>query len=273
MKIGWDYWASNDPKIGYVRITQFTSDTFASLKKVMDKLLADHMQGLILDLRFDPGGRLDQAKEVVNLFVRNGVIVKVKGRNRPEEITRAKAEDARAGFPDGGAGQRALGQRKRNRGRQSEGQPPRPDRRHAHLWQGLGSGTDPAGREQRRVKADGGVLLSAERSAGASQEGFDRLGRRSAITLCAMDGEQEKKLIQDQLATDVMHGPIHAPDDPSRLDATRDRSPIDGGLDALVQEIRSGRSRSGSRSAGVPTFHTESVNSLTLSDPVQSYLE
>jgi carboxyl-terminal processing protease len=69
----WDYWVSNNPKIGYVRITQFTSDTFTSLKKVTDKLVAEHMQGMILDLRFNPGGRLDQAKDVVNLFVSDGV--------------------------------------------------------------------------------------------------------------------------------------------------------------------------------------------------------
>lgn len=90
----WDYWASQNPRIGYIRLTQFTNDTGASLKKVMDKLLADHLQGLILDLRFDPGGRLDQAKEVVNLFVSEGVIVTVKGQHRPEEVTRAKPEAA-----------------------------------------------------------------------------------------------------------------------------------------------------------------------------------
>ncbi len=54
---------------------------------MLENLLKHDMQGLILDVRFNPGGRLDQAKEVVNLFVRDGVIVKVKGRNRPEEIT------------------------------------------------------------------------------------------------------------------------------------------------------------------------------------------
>lgn len=95
----WNYYVVKDPKIAYIRITQFTSDTFDKLKGALDPLLADGMKGLILDLRFDPGGRLDQAKEVVNLFVRNGVIVVTKGRNRAEEITRAKPEMALPDFP------------------------------------------------------------------------------------------------------------------------------------------------------------------------------
>ncbi len=37
------------------------------------------MKGLILDLRFNPGGRLDQAKEVVDMFIRSGTIVVTKG--------------------------------------------------------------------------------------------------------------------------------------------------------------------------------------------------
>ncbi|MEA2736405.1 MAG: carboxyl-terminal processing protease, partial [Humisphaera sp.] len=82
----WDYWAADDPKIAYMRITQFTSETFDSLKGTLDKLLAEGMKGLILDVRFNPGGRLDQAIEVVDLFIDKGVIVSTKGRNRPESV-------------------------------------------------------------------------------------------------------------------------------------------------------------------------------------------
>jgi carboxyl-terminal processing protease len=95
----WDFYVVKDPKIAYIRITQFTSDTFDKLKEALDMLLADGMKGLILDLRFNPGGRLDQAKDVVNLFVRDGVIVVTRGRNRPEEITRAEPDKALPDFP------------------------------------------------------------------------------------------------------------------------------------------------------------------------------
>jgi carboxyl-terminal processing protease len=90
----WDFWVSKDPKIAYVRITQFTSDTYTELKKAMDEVLPGGMQGLILDVRFNPGGRLDQAKAVVNLFIRKGVIVRTKGLHRAEDIATASPDKA-----------------------------------------------------------------------------------------------------------------------------------------------------------------------------------
>jgi carboxyl-terminal processing protease len=86
----WDWYVVKDPKVAYIRLTQFTPDTAKKLREILEPLVSDGMKGLILDLRFNPGGRLDQAKEVVDLFVRNGTIVSVKGRNRPEDITYAK---------------------------------------------------------------------------------------------------------------------------------------------------------------------------------------
>jgi carboxyl-terminal processing protease len=93
-KNNWDYWVSPNPKIGYVRITQFTKDTFDELKKSLDQVLGQGMQGLVLDLRFNPGGMLDQAKAVVNLFISDGVIVVTKGLHRSEEIARASPDQA-----------------------------------------------------------------------------------------------------------------------------------------------------------------------------------
>lgn len=95
----WDYYVCDDPKIAYVRITQFTSETFDTLKSALDDLLADGMQGLILDLRFNPGGRLDQSIQVVDLFIDSGTIVSTKGRNRPENIVEATAAGTLPNFP------------------------------------------------------------------------------------------------------------------------------------------------------------------------------
>jgi carboxyl-terminal processing protease len=107
----WNYWVSRDPKIGYIRITQFDDNTFDSLKAVLEGvpptagtsgkpgLLQDGMQGLILDLRFNPGGRLEQAIKVVNLFVKDGVIVSTRGRNRPEQVSRADGQGTLPDFP------------------------------------------------------------------------------------------------------------------------------------------------------------------------------
>lgn len=95
----WDWYISNDPKIAYVRLTQFTPDCDDKLGAVLEALLKEGMQALILDLRFNPGGRLDEAKDVVDLFLAEGVIVSTRGRNRPEEVAEAKAEETLPDFP------------------------------------------------------------------------------------------------------------------------------------------------------------------------------
>jgi carboxyl-terminal processing protease len=95
----WDYYVCDNPKIAYVRLTQFVPESFDELKAALTPLVADGMKGLILDLRFNPGGRLDQARDIVNLFIDHGVIVSTKGRNRAEEIFRAKPDGVLPPFP------------------------------------------------------------------------------------------------------------------------------------------------------------------------------
>jgi carboxyl-terminal processing protease len=95
----WDYFVCNDPKIAYVRITQFTADTADKLREAVTPLLDQGMQGLILDLRFNPGGRLEEAINVVDMFVPKGVIVSTKGRNRPERSVSATEAGTLPYFP------------------------------------------------------------------------------------------------------------------------------------------------------------------------------
>ena len=65
----------------------------------LESLLKEGMQAFILDLRFNPGGRLEEAKEVVDLFLESGTIVSTKGRNRPEEVSYAKVDETLPDFP------------------------------------------------------------------------------------------------------------------------------------------------------------------------------
>lgn len=95
----WDYFVNNEPKVAYVRVTQFTPDTTAKVRSVIEQCLSQGMKALVLDLRFNPGGRLDQAQEVVDLFIREGTIVVTRGRNRPEDVRRATAEGTLPEFP------------------------------------------------------------------------------------------------------------------------------------------------------------------------------
>ena len=66
---------------GYVRITQFQSNTGSDLKKALKKLQAETpLTGVVLDLRNNPGGVLQAAVEVVDAFVDGGLIVYTEGR-------------------------------------------------------------------------------------------------------------------------------------------------------------------------------------------------
>ena len=76
----WNYWADPANKIGYVRLTAFTESSGPDLDEVLRKLEKQGLRGLILDLRFNSGGYLQAAAEVVDLFIKEGVIVKSNPR-------------------------------------------------------------------------------------------------------------------------------------------------------------------------------------------------
>lgn len=79
---------SLEPGFGYVKISSFQSGTSNDLRKALDQLEADNpqMQGLVLDLRNDPGGLLDQAVEVSDEFLESGLIVYTGGRLQTQEM-------------------------------------------------------------------------------------------------------------------------------------------------------------------------------------------
>jgi carboxyl-terminal processing protease len=89
--------------VAYVRITSFNEQTEAGIEKAMTKLradLGDKYIGMVLDLRNNPGGLLDQAIAVSDAFLDQGEIVSTRGR-RNEDTTRYNANrgDLAAGKP------------------------------------------------------------------------------------------------------------------------------------------------------------------------------
>ena len=86
----------------YIRVTSFientASDIRRSLKKHEDKYKA--VKGLVIDLRRNPGGLLDQAVEVSDMFLEEGVIVSTVGRNQKEkEVIYAKHNKEKNEYP------------------------------------------------------------------------------------------------------------------------------------------------------------------------------
>lgn len=73
--------------IPYVRIVNFQEDTAKDLRSaIKDFKTEGDIKGLVLDLRNNPGGLLDQAVEVANLFVDKGLIVYTDGRVKEQQM-------------------------------------------------------------------------------------------------------------------------------------------------------------------------------------------
>ena len=78
--------------IGYVRISQFNEDTANEVTNAIDEMQeagGDLLDGLVLDLRNNPGGILDSAVEVSDLFLNEGTIVSADGRSPEARFTRS----------------------------------------------------------------------------------------------------------------------------------------------------------------------------------------
>ena len=89
--------------IGYIRITAFNEQTEIGLERAMKALkqeLGEKMTGIVVDLRNNPGGLLNQAVMVSDAFLDRGEIVSTRGR-KPEDTQRFNAEpgDLAAGLP------------------------------------------------------------------------------------------------------------------------------------------------------------------------------
>ena len=78
-----------EDKIGYVQVVQFGEKTSDDLDAALKKLRAEGMQALILDLRWNPGGLLEQAVDVCQKFLPNGdLVVTTEGRNSSQNSRR-----------------------------------------------------------------------------------------------------------------------------------------------------------------------------------------
>ena len=79
------------PAVGYVRVSQFIDSTANELNRAIDDMQHQRdgmLDGLILDLRNNPGGVLDSAIDVSDLFLNAGIIVTAKGRTAESRFTK-----------------------------------------------------------------------------------------------------------------------------------------------------------------------------------------
>jgi carboxyl-terminal processing protease len=76
----WNYMIDPERRIAYVRLSSFTRHTARDLLKVVQNLSKKGLNGLILDLRFNPGGLLTSAVEISDMFIDDGLIVTIRPR-------------------------------------------------------------------------------------------------------------------------------------------------------------------------------------------------
>ena len=185
-----------EPGYGYIRIRNFQERTGEDLAKALKDFYAKgDLKGLVLDVRSDPGGLLNQAVAVSAAFLpKDALVVYTDGRT-PDARMRLSAtkdnfsrrgddyfKDLPAGDeegPDGGAGRRRHGVGVGNRRGRAAGSQARHGHRQPDVRQGLGA-DDPPARQQRGAEAHDRALLHTDRplDPGQGHRARHRGGRR-----------------------------------------------------------------------------------------------
>ena len=76
----WDFMIDHKHKIGYIRLTSFARNSYRDMEAVMQELVKQDIKGFVLDLRFNPGGLLDIAIKITDLYIDDGLIVSIRPR-------------------------------------------------------------------------------------------------------------------------------------------------------------------------------------------------
>jgi carboxyl-terminal processing protease len=133
-------------KVGYVSLSQFTAGAHGYVLKNVRDLLDAGAQGIVLDLRHNGGGLLEEGVLTASVFIPDGLIVSTRGRNRPTRRFNAAGESIDTDIPVADRDRRPAGPR------------PRDGRRHADLRQGRLPGDRGPPQRRRPRHHRGGVL-------------------------------------------------------------------------------------------------------------------
>ena len=90
-------WKMLENNVGYIQITEFDSVTYDQFSEALTDLKGQGMTALVLDLRNNPGGLLDQAVKIADDFISEGTIVSTKDKNDREAVSSADSAVAYEG--------------------------------------------------------------------------------------------------------------------------------------------------------------------------------
>lgn len=77
--------------IGYIKVTQFAASTATEIRTALEPMLKAQVKGVVIDLRFNPGGLLNSAVDIANLFVKDSSLVVYTKGNSEKSLYRYTA--------------------------------------------------------------------------------------------------------------------------------------------------------------------------------------
>jgi C-terminal peptidase prc len=77
----WDHWADAEKQIGYIRVGNIEMNTADDVAQAVIRLKQDGLRGLVLDLRWGPGGWVEQSRQIAAMFLKEGKVATIKDRN------------------------------------------------------------------------------------------------------------------------------------------------------------------------------------------------
>lgn len=95
----WSYRVKDHNDIGYVRIRGFSEQTAADFRSVATRLYSEGIKGLVIDLRNCGGGLMSPTIEIADMFLTDGVILEVRGRNADKKTYAAGQDEILGDVP------------------------------------------------------------------------------------------------------------------------------------------------------------------------------
>jgi C-terminal peptidase prc len=95
----WDFYIDPKSKIGYLRLTNFARFSARDLIKAVEGLRKKGLNGLIFDMRFNPGGLLDAAVAISDYFIDDGLIVTIRPRLKDSTVITGRTPNSVTDFP------------------------------------------------------------------------------------------------------------------------------------------------------------------------------
>ena len=82
-----EIYESNNKKIGYIKIEIFNSNSYKQFNKILKKLEKNNIEGLVIDVRDNPGGYLSEVKNILSLFLnKKQVLYQLQTKNKTEKV-------------------------------------------------------------------------------------------------------------------------------------------------------------------------------------------